>query len=155
MSPPSIGVTKVVLTRWTIVVGDLVALLLGEQDLAGEPRLVGPALEHLLEQPGGAQRVLAGLVEEVEEDAVARDERGQRHGREATSPRATSATRSAAWPSHISGGCGGIAAGRGAASSPGISAIRCGARPSSVLVPARTVTGRSVLSRSVKQGTPR
>ena len=32
------------------VVGDPVALLLGEQDLAGEPALVRPLLEHLLEQ---------------------------------------------------------------------------------------------------------
>ncbi len=37
----------------------------------------------------------------------------------------------------------------------GIPAIAAGSRPSSVLVPALTVTGRSVLSRRVKQGMPR
>ena len=44
-------------------------------------------------------------------------------------------------------------AGRGDAS--GTSAIRSGARPSSTFVPSSHVTGRSVLSRSVKHGTPR
>ena len=42
-----------------------------------------------------------------------------------------------------------------AAISAGTSAIRAGSRPSSVLVPGSIVIGRSVLSRSVKQGTPR
>ena len=42
-----------------------------------------------------------------------------------------------------------------ARSRPGSRAIRAGSRPSRVLVPARIVTGRSVLSRSVKHGTPR
>lgn len=36
-----------------------------------------------------------------------------------------------------------------------MSAIREGSSPSSVFVPALTVTGRSVFSRSVKQGIPR
>ena len=80
MSSRSSGVTKVVLSAVDDVVGDLVALLLGEQDLAGQAAIVGPALEHLLQQVRGAERVLTGLVEEVEEDAVARDQGGQRHG---------------------------------------------------------------------------
>ena len=51
----------------------------------------------------------------------------------------SAAIRCAACPSHFSGGCG---RSLGALdSSDGISAIRAGARPSSVLVPARTVTG--------------
>ena len=39
--------------------------------------------------------------------------------------------------------------------SEGISTMRLGFNPSTVLVPCSTVTGRSVLSRSVKQGIPR
>ena len=154
MSSPSIGVTKVELTPLDDVVGDPVALLLGEQDLAREPALVGPVLEHLLEQARGAQGVLPRLVEEVEEDAVLGTSEGSGTGREATSPRGSRRPAEPASPSHSRGGL--RALGPGArSSSAGISAIRSGASPSRVLVPARTVTGRSVLSRRVKQGTPR
>ncbi len=55
------------------VVGDPVALLLGLEDVAREPTVVGPLVEHLLEQPCGAQGVFPRLDEEVEEGAVARD----------------------------------------------------------------------------------
>ena len=48
-----------------------------------------------------------------------------------------------------------LAAARRARSARARSAIRSGARPSSTFVPSSTVTGRSVLSRRVKQGTPR
>ena len=65
----------------------------------------------------------------------------------------TSAIRSAAWPSQSGGGS--RAHRRAPPARPGSSAIAAGSRPSRVLVPARIVTGRSVLSRRVKQGTPR
>ena len=62
MSSRSIGVTKVVLSALDDVVGDPVALLLGEQDLASRaPLSSGQLLEHLLEHAGRAKRVLARL----------------------------------------------------------------------------------------------
>ena len=57
-----------------IVVGDPVALLLGLEDLAAEPVVVGPGAHHLVEQPRRLQGVLPGLDEEVEEGAIARQE---------------------------------------------------------------------------------
>src|SRR5919204_1848823 len=132
------------------VVRDPVTLLLGEQDLAREAALVGPLLEHLLQHAGGPEGVLAGLIEEIEEDPVARNEAGKRHWAGSYQSSRTSATRSAALPSHSGGAPGRFPP--PARSSSGISAMRRGSRPSSVLVPARMVTGRSVLSRSVKQG---
>ncbi len=68
-------------------------------------------------------------------------------------PATTSAMRSAACPSQSGGGSEGAAL--RAASAAGMPAIAAGSRPSRVLVPARIVTGRSVLSRRVKQGMPR
>src|SRR4029077_13656385 len=65
----------------------------------------------------------------------------------------TIGTRSAALPSQSGGGSEGAAP--GAASAAGMPAIAAGSSPSRVLVPARIVTGRSVLARRVKQGTPR
>jgi hypothetical protein len=61
-------------------VGDPVALLLGLEDLPREVALVGPPAHHLVEQAGGVEGVLPGLDEEVEEDAVARQERETNHG---------------------------------------------------------------------------
>src|SRR4051794_21909385 len=49
------------------VVRDPVALLLADHDLARERGVVGPLLEHPLEQLGGAHDVRARLLEEVEE----------------------------------------------------------------------------------------
>ena len=64
-----------------------------------------------------------------------------------------STIRSAACPSQSGGTApGGSCA---ASSSAGTSAIRSGASPSRTFVPSSTVTGRSVLSRSVKHGIPR
>src|SRR5690606_26303298 len=94
-----------------------------------------------------------GLAEEVEEDAILGDEGRKGHGPQAYRPARMRATRSAARPSHRRGGsAGGLRS--GCASSSGISRIRAGSSPSSVFVPSLIVTGRSVLSRSVKQGTP-
>ena len=61
------------------------------------------------------------------------------------------AARSAARPSQP---CGGAGAGV-APASDGISSIAAGSVPIRRLVPCETVTGRSVLSLIVKQGTPR
>ena len=51
---------------------DPVALLLADQDLAGELVALGVLAEHLLEQAGGALDVAARLLEEVEELAIPR-----------------------------------------------------------------------------------
>ena len=60
------------------VVRDPVALLLADDDVARQLAVVGPLLEHPLEQPGGAHDVRAGLLEEVEELAfLGREELGQ------------------------------------------------------------------------------
>ena len=56
------------------VVGDPVALLLGEQDLPGQVRPLRPALQHLLEHAGGLHDVRGGLLEEVVELALLRHE---------------------------------------------------------------------------------
>ena len=50
--------------------GDPVALLLADQDLAGQLTVVGIGGEHLVEQLGGAQDVAGGLLEEVEVLAI-------------------------------------------------------------------------------------
>src|SRR3954471_20906157 len=52
------------------VVRDAVALLLADQDVAGEGGVLGVAAQHLVEQVGGAQDVAGGLLEEVEELAI-------------------------------------------------------------------------------------
>src|SRR5918911_723307 len=52
------------------VVRDPVALLLADDDVAGELTVVGPLLDHALEQPGRSYDVRAGLLEEVEELAL-------------------------------------------------------------------------------------
>src|SRR5439155_21193178 len=69
------------------VMCDPIALLLGEKDLAREPAIVGPGLEHLLQEPRGPERVLPRLVEEVEEHPVPRYEAGEWHRRQPTNPR--------------------------------------------------------------------
>ena len=56
------------------VVRDPVALLLADHDLARQLPVVGPAVEHLLEQLGGLDDVAAGLLEEVEELTLLRRE---------------------------------------------------------------------------------
>ena len=56
------------------VVRDPVAVLLADEDLADQVGLVGIVGEHLLEQAGRAHDVARGLLEEVEELPVARDE---------------------------------------------------------------------------------
>ena len=61
----------------------------------------------------------------------------------------TSATRSAAWPSHS-----GIAHGVGSHGERPIWRIAVGSSPSSVFVPCDSVTGRSVLGRNVKHAMP-
>ena len=53
------------------VVRDPVALLLADQDVARELAVLGELAQHLVEQLRGAQDVAAGLLEEVEELAVA------------------------------------------------------------------------------------
>jgi hypothetical protein len=55
-------------------VGDAVPVLLADQDVAGQLAALGEVAQHLLEQPGGAQDVAAGLLEQVEELAVTRGE---------------------------------------------------------------------------------
>ena len=74
MSSRSIGVTKVVLSRWmmswVIRSPSCSALRMSR----GEAAVLGPVLEQVPQQLRGAQRVLAGLGEEVEEDAVLGDE---------------------------------------------------------------------------------
>ena len=69
-SSRSIGVTNVEFSRWMDVVGDPVALLLADHDVAREVRPVGVVGEHLVEEVGAAHDVRGGLLEEVEEDAV-------------------------------------------------------------------------------------
>src|SRR3954470_16320300 len=54
------------------LVGDPVTLLLCQEDLPREVFALGPGVHHLVEQLGGANRVLPGLDEEVEEGPVAR-----------------------------------------------------------------------------------
>ena len=56
------------------VVRDPVALLLADHDLAGELPVVGPAVEHPLEQRRRPARCCARLLEQVEELALARRE---------------------------------------------------------------------------------
>ena len=52
------------------VVGDPVALLLADHDVAREVRPVGIVGEHLVEEVGAAHDVRRRLLEEVEEHAV-------------------------------------------------------------------------------------
>src|SRR3954447_17225858 len=52
------------------VVRDPVALLLAHDDVARQLSVVGPLVEHALEQLGGADAVVPGLLEEVEELAL-------------------------------------------------------------------------------------
>ena len=67
------------------VVRDPVAVLLADQDVARELVALGEVAQHLLEQAGGAQDVAAGLLEQVEELAVARGEdAGEAHRRPCT-----------------------------------------------------------------------
>src|SRR6476619_6263395 len=61
-------------------VGDPVTLLLGLEDVPRQAALVGPLAHHLVEQAGGAQRVLALFDEEVEEGAVAGEQGEPGHG---------------------------------------------------------------------------
>ena len=65
------------------VVGDAVALLLADDDIAHRFAVVGPLLEHVLEQPRGAHAVAPRLLEEVEELAfLGREQTTQpAHGR--------------------------------------------------------------------------
>src|SRR4051794_18743549 len=56
------------------VVRDAVALLLADDDVARQLALVGPAVEHPLQELGGADDVGARLLEEVEELALLRSE---------------------------------------------------------------------------------
>jgi hypothetical protein len=56
------------------VVGDPVALLLADHDVPGEIAPVREVGEHLVEQIRPADDVLGGLLEQVEELAVARQE---------------------------------------------------------------------------------
>src|SRR3954451_14907558 len=65
------------------VVGDPVALLLADQDVAREVSALGIGAQHLVEQVGRPDSVRGGLLEEVEELAVLRDEhlRKSGHGR--------------------------------------------------------------------------
>jgi hypothetical protein len=66
------------------VVGDPVAFLLADDDVASEVGAIGVVGEHLVEQIGAADDVGRGLLEEVEEDPIltgedlgqARHERG-------------------------------------------------------------------------------
>ena len=58
---------------------DPVSVLLGKQDCACEIGAIGPALDHVLEQLRRSERVLTRLREQVEENAVSRDE-GEPHG---------------------------------------------------------------------------
>jgi hypothetical protein len=64
-------------------VGDPVAFLLADDHVARELAVVGPAVEHALEQLGGAHDVRAGLLEQVEELPLlgSEDCREPRHGR--------------------------------------------------------------------------
>ena len=111
MSSPSIGVTKVVCTRWMMSWVILSPSCSASRISRGVALLVGPLLEHLLEQAGGAQRVLAGLVEEVEEDPVAwAPATGAAQG-QATNPRGQRRCAAPPCPSHFSGGCGGFGGG--------------------------------------------
>ena len=63
--------------------GDPVALLLADQDLAAEPAGVGPLLHQPAQQLGGMQDVRPRLVEEVEELAVLWNETESGHERQA------------------------------------------------------------------------
>ena len=56
------------------VMGDPVAVLLADQDVAREVLLLGVAAQHLVEQVGSAHDVGGGFLEEVEELAVLRHE---------------------------------------------------------------------------------
>ena len=47
--------------------GDAVALLLADHHVTQHPAVIGPLLEHRLEQLGGAHAVVPRLLEEVEE----------------------------------------------------------------------------------------
>jgi hypothetical protein len=64
------------------VVGDPVAFVLAGEHIATEVAVVGPRLEHLLEEAGRLDDVRAGLLEEVEELALLRREEPAqlRHG---------------------------------------------------------------------------
>ena len=62
------------------VVRDPVAVLLADEDVAGQLVALGEVPQHLLEQAGRAQDVASGLLEQVEELAVARgDDAGEAH----------------------------------------------------------------------------
>ena len=125
-------------------------------------RVVAGSDDHVVpsfDQPPADRREQKGMgrIREVDPDLhargpqpVARNQRRYRLCR--LSANDLRRCRSAAWPSHPGGRVRPVRL--PAASAAGISAIRDGSSPSSVLVPALTVTGRSVLSRSVKHGTP-
>ena len=74
MSSPSMGVTNVVLRRWTmswvIRSPSCSALRMSRRETA----VVGPLLEHVREQLRRAHGVLAAFGEEIEEDTVLGDE---------------------------------------------------------------------------------
>ena len=81
MSSRSIGVTKVCVEPADDVVGDAVAVLLADEDVARQLAVLGIGPQHPLEQLGGAQDVAAGLLEQVEELLLLGDEDlGQRDG---------------------------------------------------------------------------
>jgi hypothetical protein len=63
---------------------DAVTLLLGLQDLAGELLLLGPGLEHPLEQLRRPEDVRAGLREELEIGEIPAGERAKGHRSQAT-----------------------------------------------------------------------
>ena len=74
MSSRSMGVTNVVLRRrmmsWVIRSPSCSALRMSVE----RPAVVGPLLEHVLEQLRRAHGVLAAFGEEIEEDTVLGDE---------------------------------------------------------------------------------
>ena len=107
MSSPSIGVTKVVLTRWTISWVILSPSCSASRISRARPPVVGPALEHLLR--AAARRAAVFWPARLKRSKKTRsrgNERGQLHGRESTGRRGRRRRARPPCPSHFSGGCG-------------------------------------------------
>jgi hypothetical protein len=82
MSSRSIGGDEGLVEAADDVVRDAVAFVLAVEHVAAELAVVGPLLEHPLEEAGRLDDVRAGLLEEVEELALPRREEPAelRHG---------------------------------------------------------------------------
>ena len=132
---------------------DVAAVAERLEQLAGDPKLCsvmgenGRTLSYLDTRCRGSARTSTGSTGRCFKSASGRGDAWLCATQECVR---TAAARSPARPSQSGIGSGS----RRAVRSAGISASRSGRAPRTVFVPSSTVTGRSVVSRSVKQGIP-